>query len=189
LLTLDSYRGTAPVEAALRLGPLLAVRPGELRRMRWADIDAQAREWRFRVSKTSRDHVVPLSRQALEVLERLRPVTGSDVFAFPNGRTKGRPMSEGAVLAALRRAGLSAEEVSGHGFRATFRTLADEVLGERPDLLEHQLAHRVRDPLGRSYNRTSFLAERHKLMQRWADFLDTLRQGARIIPIRARKPR
>jgi len=127
---------------------------------------------------------VPLCRQAIEVLQSLQPITGSEPFVFPNGRTKGAPMSENAVLAALRRAGLSKEEASGHGFRASFRTICDEVLGERPDLLEHQLAHRVRDPLGRAYNRTSFLRERHRIMAVWADYLDTLRQGAKVIPIR-----
>lgn len=184
LLSVDAYQGTPQVEAALRLAPLLAVRPGELRRMRWAEVDIQAKEWRFRASKTSVDHVVPLSRQAVEVLGNLRPITGSGVFVFPNSRTESRPMSENAVQAALRGAGLAKEEATGHGFRASFRTLADEVLGERPDLLEHQLAHRVRDPLGRAYNRTSFLPERHRLMQRWAGYLDGLREGAKIIPIR-----
>jgi len=189
LIALDAYRGTPAIEAALRLAPLVVVRPGELRAMRWADVDIQAKEWRFRVSKTAIDHTVPLCRQALEVLERLRPVTGHGLFVFPNARARGRPMSESAVQAALRGAGLLREEASGHGFRASFRTIADEVLGERPDLLEHQLAHRVRDPLGRSYNRTTFMAERHKMMQRWGDYLDTLRQGAKIIPICKIKPR
>jgi len=189
LIALDSYRGTAPVEAALRLAPLLVVRPGELRQMEWKDIDFQAAEWRFMVQKTKTEHCAPLCRQALRVLEHLRPVTGNENYVFPNRRTRGACMSDSTLTAALRGAGLAKEEATGHGFRASFRTLADEILGERPDLLEHQLAHRVRDPLGRSYNRTTFLAERHKLMQRWADYLDQLRQGARIIPIRARKPR
>jgi len=189
LIAVGAYRGSPQVQAALALAPMLVVRPGELRAMRWADVDIQAKEWRFRVSKTAIDHTVPLCRQALEVLERLRPVTGHGLFVFPNARARGRPMSESAVQAALRGAGLLKEEASGHGFRASFRTLADEVLGERVDLIEHQLAHKVRDPLGRAYNRTSFLPERHRLMQRWADYLDQLRQGAKVIPIRKAKPR
>jgi integrase len=145
--------------------------------MRWSDVDLAAKEWRFVVSKTKTEHCVPLARQAISVLEDLRPITGAEPYVFPNGRTKNAPMSENAVLAALRRAGLSKEEASGHGFRASFRTLADEVLGERVDFIEHQLAHKVRDPLGRAYNRTTFLAERHKMMQRWADYLDQVREG------------
>jgi len=184
LLALDSYRGSAPVEAALKVAPLLVARPGELRRMRWADVDLEAKEWRFTVPKTKTEHCVPLCRQAIEVLQSLQPITGSEPFVFPNGRTKGAPMSENAVLAALRRAGLSKEEASGHGFRASFRTICDEVLGERVDLIEHQLAHKVRDPLGRAYNRTSFLPERHRVLQRWGDYCDGLREEAKIIPIR-----
>jgi len=187
LLTLDAYRGTPQVEAALRLAPLLVVRPGELRRMRWSDVDFEAKEWRFVVSKTQIEHCVPLARQAIAVLEGLRPITGAEPYVFPNGRTKNAPMSENAVLAALRRSGLPKEEASGHGFRASFRTLADEVLRERVDLIEHQLAHKVRDPLGRAYNRTTFLAERREMMQRWADYLDTIREGVKILRFRKEK--
>ena len=177
LRVLDGYEGSLIVRCALRLAPLVFVRPGELRRAKWSNIDLEAAEWRFTVSKTDTPHLVPLSRQAVEVLRELHPLTGHGRFVFPSGRTpKGdRPMSENAVLAALRRMGIGKEEMSGHGFRAMARTLLDEVLGFRPDYIEHQLAHVVRDPLGRAYNRTAHLPQRRQMMQAWADYLDQLR--------------
>ena len=177
LRVLDGYEGSLIVRCALRLAPLVFVRPGELRRAEWSDIDLEAAEWRFTVTKTDSQHLVPLSRQAVEVLRELYPLTGHGRFVFPSGRTpRGeRPMSENAVLAALRRLGIAKEEMSGHGFRAMARTLLDEVLGFRPDYIEHQLAHAVRDPLGRAYNRTAHLPERRKMMQAWADYLDQLK--------------
>ena len=177
LRVLDGYEGSLIVRCALRLAPLVFVRPGELRRAEWSDIDLEAAEWRFTVTKTETSHLVPLSRQAAEVLRELYPLTGYGRYVFPSGRTpRGeRPMSENAVLAALRRLGIGKEEMSGHGFRAMARTLLDEVLGFRPDYIEHQLAHAVRDPLGRAYNRTAHLPERRKMMQAWADYLDQLK--------------
>ena len=186
LSVLDGYEGSLIVRCALRLAPLVFVRPGELRRAEWSDIDLEAAEWRFTVSKTDTQHLVPLSRQAVEVLRELHPLTGHGRFVFPSGRTpKGdRPMSENAVLAALRRMGIGKEEMSGHGFRAMARTLLDEVLGFRPDYIEHQLAHVVRDPLGRAYNRTAHLPQRRQMMQAWADYLDRLKAGEVGMPIR-----
>ena len=177
LRVLSGYEGSLIVRCALRLAPLVFVRPGELRRAEWKDIDLDAAEWRFTVAKTDTPHLVPLSRQAVEILCELHPLTGHGRYVFPSGRTpKGdRPMSENAILAALRRMGIGKEEMSGHGFRAMARTLLDEVLGFRPDFIEHQLAHVVRDPLGRAYNRTAHLPERRKMMQVWADYLDQLR--------------
>ena len=177
LRVLDGYEGSLIVRCALRLAPLVFVRPGELRRAEWSDIDLDAAEWRFIVTKTETSHLVPLSRQAVEVLSELYPLTGHGRFVFPSGRTPrgDRPMSENAVLAALRRLGIGKEEMSGHGFRAMARTLLDEVLGFRPDYIEHQLAHVVRDPLGRAYNRTAHLPERRRMMQVWADYLDLLK--------------
>ena len=124
-------------------------------------------------------HIVPLSRQAVEILEELQPLTGGGVYVFPSARSpKGdRPMSDNAILAAMRGMGISKEEMSGHGFRAMARTILDEVLGYRPDIIEHQLAHQVRDPLGRAYNRTKHLDERKKMMQGWADYLEELKSG------------
>jgi integrase len=183
LRAIDGYLGTLPVRCAMRLAPLLFVRPGELRTAKWADVDVEEKEWRFTVTKTNTPHIVPLSRQAIEILDELRPVTGNGKYVFPSARTSSRPMSDNAILAAMRRAGIDKEEMTGHGFRAVARTILDEVLGVRPDYIEHQLAHAVRDPNGRAYNRTAHLPERRKMMQQWADYLDKLKAGAQVIPI------
>ena len=175
LRAIDDYRGTLTVHCALRLAPLVFVRPGELRSAEWADIDLDAGEWRYTVTKTNTPHIVPLSRQAIAVLRQLQPVTGRGRFVFPSARSDSRPMSDNAVLAAMRRMGIPKDEMSGHGFRAAARTILDEVLGVRPDLIEHQLAHAVRDPNGRAYNRTTYLPERRQMMQDWADYLDQLK--------------
>jgi integrase len=181
---MDGYEGTPTVCCAMRLAPLVFVRPGELRKAEWADIDLDGAEWRYTVTKTNTPHIVPLSIQALELLRELQPVTGRGRFVFPSARSTARPMSDNAVLAAMRRMGIDKDEMSGHGFRAVARTILDEVLGVRPDLIEHQLAHAVRDPNGRAYNRTAHLPERKKMMQQWADYLDKLKAGAEVIPIR-----
>lgn len=178
LRALADYRGSFVVRGALRLAPLLFVRPGELRQARWADIDWEAAEWRFTASKTDTPHIVPLAHQALETLRELYPLTGNSAYVFPSARSNTRAMSDNAVLSAMRRMGISKDEMSGHGFRAVARTILDEVLGVRPDFVEHQLAHAVRDPNGRAYNRTAHLAERHRMMQTWADYLDRLRDGS-----------
>ncbi|CAI8830251.1 tyrosine-type recombinase/integrase [Methylocaldum szegediense] len=181
LRVIDSYEGTFIVKCALRLAPLVFVRPGELRTAEWSHIDLDAAEWRYLVTKTETPHIVPLATQAVEILRALYALTGSGRYVFPCARVLdgSRPMSENAILAALRRMGYSKEEMTGHGFRALARTVLDEVLGFRPDFIEHQLAHAVRDPNGRAYNRTKHLEERRKMMQAWADYLDTLREGAR----------
>ncbi len=185
LRAMYSYRGSPVTLAALKLAPLLFVRPGELRKARWADIDLRASEWRFTASKTGTPHIVPLSSQAKEILEELRPLTSRREFVFPGVRSAKRPMSENTVNAALRYLGYSGDIITGHGFRAMARTVLDEVLGFRPDYIEHQLAHAVRDPLGRAYNRTVHLAERRKMMQAWADYLDQLRESeGKVVSIR-----
>lgn len=183
LRALDGYEGTLTVRCALRLAPLVFVRPGELRNAHWADIDFETAEWRYLVTKTNTPHIVPLATQAIEILRELQPLTGNSRFVFPSARSFIRPMSDNAILAAMRRLGIDKEEMSGHGFRAVARTILDEVLGVRPDFIEHQLAHAVRDPNGRAYNRTAHLPERRKMMQQWADYLDKLKTGAEIIPI------
>jgi len=183
LRTLDGYQGTLTVACALRLAPLVFVRPGELRNAEWADIDLDAAEWRYHVTKTDSDHIVPLATQAVAILRELHALTGSGRYVFPGARSNGRPMSDNAILAAMRRMGISKDEMSGHGFRAMARTILDEVLNVRPDLIEHQLAHAVKDPNGRAYNRTAHLAERRKMMQQWADYLDKLKDGAEVIPL------
>ncbi len=179
------YEGSPAVSAALKLAPYTFVRPGELRTAQWGDIDLEAAEWRFTASKTGTEHVVPLSRQAVEVLNELHPLTGHGCFVFPSARGKGRPMSDMAVNAALRRVGVDKATFTGHGWRACARTILDEVLGFRPDFIEHQLAHAVRDPNRRAYNRTAFLPERRRMMQSWADYLDNLRVGGNVVAIHA----
>lgn len=185
LRALDGYEGTLPVRCALRLAPLVFVRPGELRHAQWEDIDLDNAEWRYLITKTDTQHIVPLSRQAVDILQELKPLTSNGRYVFPSARSpKGdKPMSDNAILAAMRRMGIGKEEMSGHGFRAMARTILDEVLGFRPDYIEHQLAHAVRDPNGRAYNRTAHLPERKKMMQKWADYLDKLKAGAEVIPI------
>jgi integrase len=184
LREISGYQGTFTVKCALRLAPLVFVRPGELRRAQWADINLDAAEWRYTATKTDTPHVVPLAKQAVAVLGELHAVTGHGQYVFPGGRSPKRPMSDNAILAALRRMGIGKDEMSGHGFRAMARTILDEVLGVRPDLIEHQLAHAVRDPNGRAYNRTAHLSERKKMMQTWADYLDGLKVGAKVIPFK-----
>jgi integrase len=183
LRAMDGYQGELVVRCALRLAPLVFVRPGELRAAEWKDIDLDAAEWRYRVSKTDTDHIVPLCRQAIAILRELHPLTGDGRYVFPGARTNSRPMSDNAVLAAMRRMGISKEAMTGHGFRAVARTILDEVLEFRVDLIEHQLAHAVKDPNGRAYNRTAHLPERRRMMQTWSDYLDKLKTGAEVIPM------
>jgi integrase len=180
LRVLDGYKGSLPVRCALRLAPLVFVRPGELRNALWEDIDLDKAEWCYTVTKTSTPHIVPLSRQAVDVLRELRPLTRRGRYVFPGARTNKRPMSDNAILAAMRRMGIAKEEMSGHGFRAVARTILDEVLGVHPDFIEHQLAHAVRDPNGRAYNCTAHLPERQKMMQHWADYLEALKPKVQI---------
>jgi len=184
LRAMYSYQGSQVTLAALKLGPMLFVRPGELRKARWEDVDLEKAEWRFVASKTGTPHIVPLSYQAKEIFEDLKPLTRRSEFVFPGVRSSKRPMSENTINAALRNLGFDGNTITGHGFRAMARTVLDEVLGFRPDYIEHQLAHAVRDPLGRAYNRTAHLAERKKMMQAWADYLDSLRLNANVLPIR-----
>lgn len=181
LRALHGYTGSPVTQAALKLAPLVFVRPGELRHARWADIDLDAGEWRFMASKTGISHVVPLSTQAVEILRDLHPLTKRREYVFPGVRSSSRPMSENTVNAALRSLGFDRNTMTGHGFRAMARTVLDEVLGFRPDFIEHQLAHAVRDPLGRAYNRATHLPARRKMMQAWADYFDKLREGEKRV--------
>lgn len=192
LRAIDGYQGTFAICCALKLAPLLFCRPGELRHMEWAELDLEAGEWVIpgaklkgrTTRKDSRDpHLVPLSHQAVAILRQLQPLTGRGRYVFPSARGGDRPMSDNAVLSALRRMGIEKSEMSGHGWRATARTIGAEVLNFRPDLLEAQLAHTVKDANGRAYNRTTFAAERRDMMQRWADFLDSIKTGADVVPL------
>ena len=180
------YGGHPYTVAALKLSPLLFVRPGELRTAEWNEIDFDKTEWRIPATKMKMktDHIVPLCSQAVEILLGLKAITGHGKFVFPSLRTGDRPMSENTINAALRGMGYAANVHSAHGFRAMARTIMDEVLGERVDLIEHQLAHSVKDPNGRAYNRTAHFPARRVMMQTWADYLDKLRIGAKVIPLR-----
>ncbi len=185
LRAIDDYQGQFVTKCALRLAPLFFVRPGELRKAEWSEFDLDKAEWNIPADrmKMREPHLVPLCAQAVEILRELHALTGSGRYVFPGARTASRPMSDNAVLAALRRMGFAKDEMSGHGFRAMARTILDEVLGVRVDFIEHQLAHAVKDPNGRAYNRTAHLAERRKMMQQWADYLDKLKAGAEVIPL------
>lgn len=186
LRAIYAYKGHVYAVAALKLTPMLFVRPGELRGAEWVEFDLDAAEWRIPAAKMKMktEHMVPLPTQAVEILREMYRVTGHGRFVFPSLRTDAACMSENTINAALRGMGFSKDVMTAHGFRATARTILDEVLNERVDLIEHQLAHRVIDPNGRAYNRTAHLPARRVMMQRWADYLDKLRAGADVIPLR-----
>lgn len=179
LLVPDVYAtlGSPVVTAAMRVAPYLFVRPGELRHARWADIDLDAAEWRFTASKTGVQMVVPLAPPVVDVLRCLHPKTGDGPYVFPSARSAKRAMSDGAIMAGYARCGITGEHTS-HGWRAVARTHLDETLHFRPDFIEAQLGHVVRDPNGRAYNRTTFLTERREMMLAWASWLDGLRAAA-----------
>jgi integrase len=193
LRAIEDYKGMPVTRAALQLAPLVFVRPGELRKAEWTEFDLEARQWRIpaaRMKRTKQEkltgaaHLVPLSRQAIFILRDLQPLTGHGRFVFPSPRTGERPMSDNGVLSALRRMGFPKEEMSGHGFRAMARTLLAEQLGVDEAVIEAQLAHQVKDALGRAYNRTEFVEQRRRMLQTWADYLDKLRDGAEVIPFK-----
>lgn len=177
LRAMDEVSTGFVVKCALRLAPLVFVRPGELRTAQWSDIDFDGAEWRYYVTKTKTHHSVPLCTQALAILQELHPLTGRGQYVFPGARDRKLPMSGGAIGMALRRAGYSTrEEHTGHGFRAMARTILHEELEFDRDVIEHQLAHRVPDALGTAYNRTRFIKQRREMMQKWADYLDKLKE-------------
>ncbi len=187
LRNLAGYQGNFITRCALRLAPLVFVRPGELRKAEWAEIDFEKAEWRIPAEKMKMRavHIVPLSTQALALLREIQPLTGSGQYVFTGARTSKRPMSENAVLAALRRMGYTKDEMTGHGFRSMASTLLNEQ-GFNRDAIERQLAHAERDGVRAAYNYAEYLPERRKMMQHWADYLDELatQTGANIIPLR-----
>lgn len=180
LLAIDGYQGYPAVCAALKLAPLLFVRPGELRRMKWSEVNLDAATWDYKPSKGAGPMITPLSRQVVEVLAELKPITGRGEWVFPSGRYRmsEKPMSENGVIGALGRMGYTGE-MTGHGFRASARTILEEVLGYPVNVIEMALAHAVKDANGRAYNRTTFLEQRKEMMQAWADYLDELKAKAR----------
>lgn len=187
LVAIDGYSGSEVVRAALQINALTFQRPGLVRAMEWEHVDldigmwsvpAEAMQKTHKAGAGHRPHVVPLSRQAVEILNELLKFTGRARYIFPNGRGPSRPLSDNGMRAALRTMGYSKEQMTPHGWRATARTLLDESLHWRVDYIEHQLAHAVRDPNGRAYNRTAFIQQRIEMMQAWADYLDELRKSA-----------
>jgi integrase len=192
LRAIDSYQGFFATKCALRLAPLVFVRPGELRKAQWREIDLEKGEWRIPAErmKMREQHIVPLSRQAVEILRELEPLTNREIlarpnsprFVFPSARTHERPMSENAILAALRRMGYTNEEMTGHGFRSMASTLLHEQ-GWNHQVIERQLAHAERNAVSAAYNFAEHLPERRKMMQAWADYLNGLKAGAEVIPL------
>lgn len=184
LRAFDGFRGTFVVKSALDIAPRVFVRPGELRKALWANIDLDKAEWRYFVTKTKTEHLVPLASQVVATLRELHALTGHGSHVFP-GRDPQKAMSEAAINAALRRMGYDTKtEITGHGFRAMARTILHEELHTKPEVIEHQLAHKVPDANGTAYNRTKFLKERKTMMQAWSDYLDKLKAGADVIPLR-----
>jgi len=185
LRSIEGYTGSIETRCALRLLPMLLMRPGELRHLEWSEIDVDATQINIPAEKMKMRsaHAVPLSKQALAILDEIRPLTGTGKYVFPSTRSAERPISDNTLNACFRRMGYDNNTVTAHGFRATARTILDEVLEFRPDLIEHQLAHAVKDPNGRAYNRTAFIKDRRLMMQAWADYLDELKAGAKVIPI------
>ncbi len=183
LRDISNYQGTFVVQSAFRLSPLLFQRPGEIRQMLWDDVDLATREWRPYVSKTDFHHIVPLSTQALAILEAIHPLTGSGQYVFPSIRGDGRPMSDGTIRTALKSLGYDSDVMTAHGFRTTASTLLNEQ-GWSPDAIERQLAHAPRDAVRAAYNRAQYLDERRRIMQSWADYLDNLKKGANVLPFK-----
>ena len=182
LRAIEGFKGTLTVQSALTLAPLVFVRPSELRTARWADINLDAGEWRYLVSKTKTNHLVPLSSQAVAILNNIKPYSGHGEFVFMGGHDPKKPMSEAAINAALKRMGYDTQtQITGHGFRAMARTILHERLNIDPHIIEHQLAHSVPDALGAAYNRTRFIEQRKVMMQQWADYLDELKAGAKVL--------
>jgi integrase len=173
---IDAYQGQPATKAALRVAPLVFARPGNLRAMEWSELDLNAAEWRIPAHKMKvrEAHVVPLAKQAVSMLRELHPLTGYGRYVFPSLRTGNRPMSDNTINAALRRLGYDKETMTGHGFRALACTRLNE-MGWAPDVIERQLAHAERNKVRAAYNRASYMGERRKMMQAWADYLDTLR--------------
>lgn len=180
MLAIEGFTGTPTVKAALQLSPLLFCRPGELRHMEWTEINWEDKQWELPASKMKmkQPHIVPLSKQALAILEDIYRLNGNRRYVFPSARGASRPLSENGVRTALRTMGYTNEQMTPHGFRAMARTILDEVLGFRVEWIEHQLAHAVKDANGRAYNRTTHLKQRREMMQQWADYLDRLKLEA-----------
>ncbi len=182
LRALHAYRGGFVVASALKLAPLLFVRPGELRDAEWSEIDLDAATWCIPAHKMKMraSHIVPLSSQAVAILRELQALTGRGQYVFPSPRTSRRPMSENAVTAALRALGYDGDTMTAHGFRSTASTLLHEQ-GYPSDVIERQLAHKEGNAVKDAYDRAQHLPERIAMMQAWSDYLDALRKGADVV--------
>jgi integrase len=188
LTAINNYRGTPVVMAALKLSPLFFCRPGELRHLEWSEVNFSESRIELPASKMKmkEPHIIPLASQAIEILKELLPITGRGKFVFPSARGASRPLSDNGVRTALRTLGYTNDQISPHGFRAMARTILDEILNFPLDWIEHQLAHAVRDPNGRAYNRTKHISQRQQMMQTWADYLDGLASGNNnVVPFRS----
>lgn len=185
LRAMDEFAGSLVVSCALKFAPLVFVRPGELRKAEWTELDLDAGEWRIPAErmKMREPHLVPLSAQAVAILREVQPLTGEGRYVFPSIRSLARPMSENTITVALRRLGYTGDEMTGHGFRSMASTLLHEQ-GWPSDVIERQLAHAERNRIKAAYNYAEYLPQRRKMMQAWADYLDTLKQGGNVVPIR-----
>ena len=191
LRAIDGYSGLHSVCAALKLAPLVFVRPGELRAATWDEFDLEEAEWRIPAHRTKLrvEHVVPLADQAVAILDDLFPLTGSESgYVFPSVRSRSTCMSDNSLNAALRRLGYSKEQMTAHGFRSMASTRLNE-LGFPPDVIEKQLAHAERNKVRAAYNHASYLPQRREMMQFWADYLDSLTTGADVVAIGSRSTR
>jgi integrase len=186
LRAVDGYTGELATRCALRLSFLVMLRPGEVRKAEWQEISIERKEWRIpaRKMKMRDEHIIPLSQQAIEIFEEIRPLTGSGRYVFPSVRTNERPMSENTITGALRRLGYTGDEMTAHGFRSMASTRLNESHLFHHDAIERQLAHGERDTVRAAYNRAQYLPERMKMMQWWADYLDSLKSGADVIPFK-----
>lgn len=189
LRDIDGYQGSFVVQCAFKLSPMLFVRPGELRKMEWAEVDLDKAEWIIPAEKMKMGvtHIVPLSTQAMTILHEIRPLTGNGKYVFHGERDHDRPMSDNAIRSALRRMGWTNDEMTPHGFRAMASTILDN-MGYKQEWLDRQLAHEEPNKIKAAYKREAwrmYLPERTAMMQAWADYLDKLKAGAEVIPLRA----
>jgi len=190
LRAIEGFSGQPATHAALRLAPYLFQRPGNVRAMEWAELDLGGAEWRIPAEKMKMGeaHVVPLAKQAVAILKDIQAITGGGRYCFPSNRGRGRPLRDNTLNAALRRLGFDKDTMTAHGFRAMASSLLNEQ-GWSPDVIERQLAHAERNKVRAAYNRAQYMAERRKMMQAWADYLDTLREGAQVIPFKRKTAR
>ncbi|MDP2180352.1 tyrosine-type recombinase/integrase [Methylicorpusculum sp.] len=189
LRAVEGYKGGYITKCALKLSFLVMLRPGEIRNAEWKEIDLERKEWRIPAEKMKMksEHIVPLSNQSLTIFKEIQNLTGSGRYVFPGARTKDRPMSENTISGALKRLDFSGEEMTAHGFRAMASTRLNEAHLFHPDAIERQLAHGEKDSVRAAYHRAQYLPERIKMLQWWADYLDTLKNNQNVVPFQIKK--